>query len=358
MQDLLRFSLALIVVIFHYKHFAIQTALSLPPEDYAAPLDKLLNPIYAHGYYAVHVFFYLSGYMLASKLDTGPAYAFNYRNFLIKRLARIYPAHAASLLAMGLLAIFVNGLSLQPFITYNDDLPNFLASIFLLNGTGIMRDTSFNLPAWSLSVEFICYVVFGCICVSSLERRATIFFFGLLIGVAINELSSDPNVSNVGTGMVFFFAGTIAAVKFRPWCDRVFRDNLFSVVILVVLCSLSFAVSLRMNLGVQKLIWIFVSLPSLVILITVVDEKLALIMKPRPFMWFGLISFSIYIWHFPVQSFIHYLTSGIQIDGMPFYNSTVLFWLYLGTVIIVAQLSLFTIEKWGGAFIRSYERKS
>jgi len=356
MQDLLRFLLALIVVIFHYKHFAIQSALSLPPDDYLAPWDVILNPIYAHGYYAVDVFFYLSGYMLASNLRSDTDYKFNYGNFLIKRLARIYPAHATSLLAMGLLAIIVDRLSLQPFITYNDDVPNFFASIFLLNGIGIMRDTSFNLPSWSLSVEFICYVIFGCICASPLERKATVFFFGLLIGVVINELTSDPNIRNVGSGMVFFFAGTIAAVKFKAWSDRLLKHNVFAVILFFALCLLSFTASFRVNLGIQKLIWVFVSLPSLVILITAVDEKLDRIIRPRPFLWFGLISFSIYIWHFPVQAVLHYLTSGIQIDEKPFYNSTLLFWLYLGTVVVVSHLSLITIEKWGSSFIRSHER--
>lgn len=355
MQDLLRFFLALSVVIFHYKHFAIQSALSLPPDDYVAPFSEVLDLIYRHGYHAVAVFFFLSGYMLASRLNTNTISTFSYRNFLIKRLARIYPAHGATLLVMGLVAIIVNQLSLKPFMTYNDNIANFVASIFLLNGTGIMRDTSFNLPAWSLSVEVICYVAFGAVCALSTKRRGTLFFLGLLAGVAIKEISSDPNIGNVGSGMVFFFAGTIAAAKFKPLRDRFLPNDQIAITVLLGIFALSFSLSLYTSLGLQKLIWIFLSLPALVIAVTAIDDKLSQI-KERPFLWLGLMSFSIYIWHFPVQAVMHYWINGAQIDSAPAYNSPILFWLYLVSIVAIAHLSLVSIEKWGSSCIRSFEK--
>ena len=293
--------------------------------------------------------------MLAYQLNTNTISTFSYRNFLIKRLARIYPAHGATLLVMGLVAIIVNQLALKPFITYNDNIANFLASIFLLNGTGLMRDTSFNLPAWSLSVEVICYIAFGAVCTLSIKQKATLLFLGLLVGVAINEISSDPNTSNVGSGMVFFFAGTIAAVKFKPWCDRFLPNEQISITVLLGVCILSFSLSLYASLGLQKLIWIFLSLPALVVSMTAIDEKLDET-NDRPFIWFGLISFSIYIWHFPVQAVMHYLISDVLSGWAQAYNSSILFWLYLVSVVMVAHLSLVTVEKWGSSFIRSYEK--
>lgn len=357
MQDLLRFLLALCIVVFHYKHFAVQTALSLPPDNFAPPYIDFLEFFYTYGYHAVAVFFFLSGHMLASQLAVNNSInSFSLRNFLIKRFARIYPAHFVTLLFMGLLTTAISQMSLQAFMTYNDDFYNFFASLIFLNGTGLMRDTSFNLPAWSLSVEVICYLLFGCICTSTTKFRTQFFFAALLLGVVINEASSNPNTSNVGSGMVFFFAGVITAIGFNLLRSRLIPNGKTAVVSLSAICVLSFSISLEVSLGVQKLCWIFLTLPSLVNVITLIDEKLNK-RHHRPLIWFGMLSFSMYIWHFPVQAVIYYCIANTQIDGSPLYNTAYLFWLYLFSVIVVAHISFVTIEKWGSSFIRSFGKE-
>lgn len=357
MQDLLRFSLALCVVIFHYKHFAVQTALSLPPDDFAPPYIDLLESIYTYGYHAVAVFFFLSGHMLASQLPAkNDINSFSLRNFLIKRFARIYPAHFATLLFMALLSAAIKQVPLQPFMTYNDDPANFFASLIFLNGTGFMRDTSFNLPAWSLSVEVICYLMFGCICSSTTNWKSLFFFAALLLGVAINEISSNPNLSNVGSGMIFFFAGVLTATKLNFGRNRFIPNDQIAIISLSAICILSFLISLEVSLGAQKLFWIFLTLPSLVNVITLIDEKLNK-KHHRPFIWFGMLSFSMYIWHFPVQAVIHYSIVNTRIDGSPPYNTALLFWLYFFSVIVAAHVSFVTIEKWGSSFIRSFRKE-
>lgn len=350
MQDLFRFLLALAVLLFHYKHFAIQTALSSPPDDYDAPYYEILNTIYTHGYHAVAVFFFLSGYMLASKTVLVANPSTGLKNFLLKRLARIYPAHLVSLIFMGLLAITIDKFSMQPFMTYNDDFENFMASIFLLNGIGIMRDTSFNLPAWSLSVEAVCYLIFGGIIAWLNKQKASLYFIGLLSGAIINELFANPNTSNLGSGMVFFFAGALSAVKFAPWCRRHLPVGKYGVIILLAVSALSFSASLPATLGIQKIIWIFLSLPTLVVSMTIIDEWLNKIHE-RPLKWFGAISFSIYVWHFPVQAVLHYMTAMYYTDGTFSYNTLSLFWTYLALSFLVAQVSLLTIEKFGAKMI-------
>lgn len=355
MQDILRFLLSLSVVLYHYKHFAIQSALGNPRDDYIAPYETTLGVIYVHGYHAVAVFFFLSGYMLASKLNSSAPMSYTYRDFLLKRLARIYPGHAATLMAMGLLAIIVNQLSLKPFITYNDDVKNFVASIFLINGTGIMRDTSFNLPAWSLSVEVICYVTLGAIYARFFRQKTVLFVIALLFGVFINEIFSDPNASNVGSGIVFFFAGAITSTKFEPWYQQLLPRMQIRIVALLITSASSFFLSLTLNPGLQKFIWIFLSLPTFVVAITSIDNSLNE-NGNRPFMWLGLISFSIYIWHFPVQAVMFYLIGKTYINDTSLYNASDLMWAYLVSVILIAQLSLVTVERWGSAYVRMYVR--
>ena len=228
-----------------------------------------------------------------------------------------------------------------------------MASLFLLNGTGVMRDTSFNLPAWSLSVELFCYLTFGAICASQLKAKATAFMIGLLIGVAINEISQDPNTSNLGSGMVFF-AGAITATKFSPrysdYAEPLACVGTPSFYLMPIFLAISPAITWP-----SKVIWLFVSLPTFVIAMNAFDTKMGQT-RHRPLAWFGLMSFSIYIWHFPIQSSLHYLLHDIELHHIPIYNSPVLFWVYVTSVLVVAHLSLITIEQWGSSLIRSYEK--
>lgn len=360
LQDLLRFILALAVVVFHYKHFAIQTALSLPPADFAPPFEHFLLPIYKYGYHAVAVFFYLSGYMLATQLSqyTSDNHKFDYRKFIVKRIARIYPAHIVTLFVMGLLALITTSANLQPFITYNDDLLNFIASIFFLNGVGLTRDTSFNLPSWSLSVEFICYLLFAAICLLATKRRSIFFFLGFLTGALITEISSDPNTDNLGSGIIFFFCGALGSIIVKPWIAGIFRQSIGYTSAVLAVGFISFYLSLSTNLGAQKLIWLFVTLPALIIGLDQIDKYLNQ-GRYRRLQWLGLVSFSIYIWHFPIQAVLHNLIAHQWISFTePAYNSTKLFWSYIITTIVMAHISLTTVEKWGSHFIKRILKRS
>ena len=351
MQDLLRFTLALGVVVFHYKHFGIQSALSLPPDDYQAPFEGWLSFIYTYGYHAVSIFFFLSGYMLASQLSKNCDQQFKARQFLIKRVARIYPAHLGSLSVMGALAVIVGSLQLPLFITYNDDPKNFAASLILLNGVGVMRDTSFNLPSWSLSVEFACYLLFAMICTYSTKYRALVFLMALFFGASITTFASDPNVDNLGTGFVFFFAGVLTVLAHKRFINRFIGSGVLAILVLLAIGALSFWTSTHVALGPQKLIWIFVSLPTFIIAITQIDSMLDQ-SQNRRFQWFGLVSFSIYIWHFPLQALMFYVLELTSILGATWYTAQIVFVAYIVASIALGHWSLISIEKYGSQAIR------
>lgn len=347
MQDIFRLALAVCVIIFHYKHFALQGALATLPSDYYPPFENYLSLIYTHGYHAVSVFFFLSGYMVTK---TNNNFFFSKRIFLAKRLARIYPAHLVSLLVMGLISGFVTTQSLPTFITYNDDITNFLASLMLVNGIGIMRDVSFNLPSWSLSVELVCYLSFALIFGFRPRLHSTLSLTGLLLGALLVELADDPNVDNLGTGMVFFFSGVLAALKSGSL--KGFRTSRIQYIsISIIGCIISFWWSLNVTLGMQKVIWAVVCLPLMAITIDNLDQLIGKASKDRPMKWAGLISFSIYVWHFPVQAIFYYFAVLYGSTQSDWYNSSLLFWGYIMTTFAVAQFSLSFIEKRGSRII-------
>jgi peptidoglycan/LPS O-acetylase OafA/YrhL len=331
------------VVVFHYSHFAAGAPLSPPDPMYDPPFFNHLSVMFTSGYYAVNVFFFLSGYMLLTQICQDPSQEFNPKIFLTKRLARIYPAHLASLLLMGAISVIITLSDQKLFISYSDTPANFFYSILLLNGLGIIKDNSFNIPSWSLSVEMLCYIILAFICSHLRHRRIAPFLGGIIIGALITELSGDPNVDNVGTGLIFFFSGALA-VNWKKYvaARSSMIVNLFTLLFIAVF---SFFYATKTGLGAQKVIWCLVSLPAFVLAITLLDEQLAAL-KNRPFKNVGLFSFSIYVWHYPVQTVLFYLFDGFSADRL-WYNAESTFLVYLLCTSAAGICSLVTVERLG-----------
>ncbi len=114
----------------------------------------------ANGQLGVELFFVLSGFILPHVyLDAFGEGRFSFRGFLWARLARIYPLHIATLVAVGLMGGAALALH-QPMthpVLYWPALP---ANLFLVNAWGLTADAGWNHPAWSISAEWFAYLSF------------------------------------------------------------------------------------------------------------------------------------------------------------------------------------------------------
>ena len=144
--DALRGVLALLVVLFH-----------LPVASHLRDL-----PLVMHGYLVVDYFFVLSGFVIAhsygQRINDGP----QARDFLIKRVARVWPLHAV------MLGLFVL-LEIVRATTHFDSVPPFtgdrapggiLTNLLMIQALGTEDSQTWNGPAWAVSAEMLCYVVF------------------------------------------------------------------------------------------------------------------------------------------------------------------------------------------------------
>lgn len=163
-----RIFLALGVVFFHY-----QLQWSLTVDGHSGLLNRARL--------GVDAFFILSGFILAHVYLRGGQMP-NYRDFLVSRLARIYPAHAAIMLGLGAVVLF------GPFVgvelsrsTYN--LPDFMA-LMLMVSSWFPRDhiVAWNGPAWSLSAEWFAYLSFPVFAWVALKLRDRGW---ILLGLAV-----------------------------------------------------------------------------------------------------------------------------------------------------------------------------
>jgi peptidoglycan/LPS O-acetylase OafA/YrhL len=141
------------------------------------------------GYLGVDLFFLLSGLVLTyvHARDFAAVDFAAYRRFMLLRLTRIYPLHAAVLLMMGVAFVTAPGW----FAEQADRAHVFSAAAFVANALLIQNwvpryASTWNLPAWSISIEFAAYLVFPFLIQAVLAvRRAWLAVSLALLGVAL-----------------------------------------------------------------------------------------------------------------------------------------------------------------------------
>jgi peptidoglycan/LPS O-acetylase OafA/YrhL len=132
-----RFLAALAVVFFH----------SGP----VFPVDNFpFNPLFTSGQTAVSYFYVLSGFVM-SLTYFRPGERFNFREYFKARFSRIYPVYLLSFVLTCLFYIDI-------MATVKTD--KVLANLFLLQAWNPVYALSFNIAAWSLSVEAFFYLIF------------------------------------------------------------------------------------------------------------------------------------------------------------------------------------------------------
>lgn len=141
------------VVLFHYRpHFS--------------PI--ISGPWIEKGYLAVDFFFVLSGFVLfyvySESLKNS---TFRYREFLARRVARIYPVHLTTLI-VAIVIFYIGGrLGLVP--RAQDHLSDAWAHFVLLHAWGVTTGMHLNYPSWSISAEFLAYTIFPLVALIALR---------------------------------------------------------------------------------------------------------------------------------------------------------------------------------------------
>ncbi len=291
---------ALIVVFVHFRSFFHS---SIDPDEFTFFLYK--------GYLWVDFFFILSGFVMAYVYDIEHPKRYSMRDtmhYLIARIARIYPLHLISLVATLLffsMAAFISwGLGEESCCVSDDSLRNaesLIANLLLIHAWGMFDWVTWNFPSWSLSAEFFCYLIFAVLLTISGDNRklalvvlsCTAALFYCLCIATSSDVDENFRLSAIRAASAF----TIGMLLFlgREAVSAVSERSLTCIQIaacIALFFSLHFGVTDILSIGLM----------ALIVLVTWEDRGyLCDCLGTRYIHTIGLLSFSIYMWHYLIK---------------------------------------------------------
>ncbi len=291
--------LALVVVIYHTIWMSHPQA--------TAFLDNM--PV------LIDLFFVISGFVMFNLYDGRVSSLSQAREFLKKRLARIYPVHYVMLMVAVVyavarvlahywgLATLTPGeiLPFQPGA--NETWQSFLSNLTLTQSMGFHNHLSFDMPAWTVSVFFWTYVVFAgmMLWARPVKARHFILIAGL-VGLDYWILSRlKPNMDfhyDLGFWRALggFFTGVLAAWVYRNVREFLKgRGRLMATAIEVLAVGLLLIFEIyfpgKFQFLVAPVAWVCV-------LVFAADTGgISKLLATRPFRALGRLSYSMYMAH-------------------------------------------------------------
>jgi peptidoglycan/LPS O-acetylase OafA/YrhL len=326
----IRFIAALWIVFFHF-------GIKVPSiNDFF-----LINSILRNGFQAVTFFYVLSGFIMAylyysTSLNT----KFNTVKFWRARFARIYPAYCAALLLT-----FLIYLKWGFRLNYNLCISELLCLQTWFN----FKDVFYNFPDWSISVEFFFYLCFPFLLkyLAKLNFRSLsiiIFVFWALTQFFYNALSDSMQKTIVNLPLLHlstFLIGVYGGILYFRYRTQIANFSKIQLYLLFILISSVF-ISFQILTETKENVGLFSPLFLVFIVVLVTDNtKFTRIFSNKISDYLGTISYSMYIFQYPIYIFSKMLAD--KIDA----NTQSLYFLisYILILIFISMLTNKFIEK-------------
>ncbi len=255
-----------------------------------------------NGYYMVDLFFVLSGFVMNLNYGDRLHDLRDLTRFQFLRLGRLYPVHLLFLL----IAVLTAAASWLAATAFGLNIPNgsafkgatfasFTEQLLLVHSLGFFKIAHpFNLPSWSISVEFYTYLVFGIMCLIS-HYVLRLSAFVVIAGAALVQLSgaggNPGNFSEILQCLAGFFLGCLAASLVARRSYRLPRGST-----LVALAAMTLFLSIRTDPRFDIAIF-FLSALLIVAVVSSGDDFAKAILRHKSLRFLGLVSYSIYMSH-------------------------------------------------------------
>ena len=244
----------------------------------------------------------LSGFVITHTYENRMDTKENFVNFIIKRFTRVWPLHVFITICYLPFVTLAYAMGDSSEILSGDRFSSlsFIANIFFLQSFGFFDSTSWNLPSWSIATEFFAYIFFGFLFVTRLREK---FIFILIIFSSFMMLYLYSNMEDTNTFSVFrcFYSFFLGVFIYRCNLQRFFYTG--SKVSSIFEFFAIFLVVVFLNSSGFYFAAPFVF--SLVILVFSTESGLfSRILKLDFFQMLGMISFSIYMTHALVITYL------------------------------------------------------
>lgn len=283
---------ALFVVAYHLQYRAGH----LPIED--------ATTFFKRSYLMVDLFFILSGFIMAYVYDLRPGARMtraDVRTFLLRRFIRIYPLHLVTLIAMVLyatvLSIAFAAVGKPVPVQWSDHSLVLLGAQFLLLNAWVPGPNGWNIPSWSISAEFVAYLLFPAFVAVAAARPRPAALLGMLGAILFYIYGADGSSLDITGGAfapVRCLAGFVLGLVMhgsRSWFGHLGSRTLSVIQIAAVIWSLLLmAVPSNDSLVIPGF--------ACVVVATWTDRGvIAQALSTRVLQWLGDISYAVYIVH-------------------------------------------------------------
>lgn len=347
-------------------------------------------PFLRNSWLFVDFFFVLSGFVIAANYQQRLVDGFGVGRFLLLRLGRLYPLHLAMLvlfvaweLLRDLRRILSPELaSINPLVLFSapQDAPHtILANLLLVQSLHLYDFLTWNFASWSISTEFYTYAILAA-CLIGLRKHAWIALFLAMIGgpILIATLSKRNMGADYDWGMIRCLYGFAAGVAcwniHRSWSGTLRKWLSGSVVewgaLGLVVVFVSAAGATLVSIAAP---YVF----ALVVLVFAFEGGTAsAILRLRPLVFLGTISYSIYMTHLFIakrmfdvgyqldkrwqsNSFTYREMDGgrVELLGTQLWQGDIACAVYLAMIIAMSYLTYRWIEEPGREWVRDRLRR-
>jgi peptidoglycan/LPS O-acetylase OafA/YrhL len=303
---------------------------------------------------AVDFFFVLSGFVIWHGFGDRMRDKAQRISFLIRRFGRLYPLHIATLalvIAMetarwGATHLVGHPIG-NPAFTGDTSLAKLPANILLIQGLGIYPKFSWNIPSWSISVEFaVCFLF---VLMSFSKRPHAVALFLALAGALVLQgvlWSSDrppEGYTALARGIYGFFLGILCYrlyQRFGAWKPTIWHE--LAVFPAIIAASYTNSVLTTLAFGYAVVVFAFEA------------SAVSRLLRRSALVRWGDVSYSVYLLHFPMvlMAFgVAAVTGSIVRHGRTIYIDTGSLWLgdllqvaFLVSVLLLAEAAYRLIE--------------